>query len=231
MKKSTPIGLARETTNILQNQYPERLHVAVLYNPPRLFEAFWTLVKPFLDPKTFRKVKFVYSKNPESQKILAEYFEEDAIKSILEDQNDYTHDEYAKLMQDDDQKSALYWKGAGLAKAEAEPAAEDQSRSVELPEAGDLKREDAPAKEDAPAPVSESSEPVGDSSARIEVASAPPAPAPVAAPVVAPVSWANCVCFGNQLWCVVFNFAEEFFLLSKAGEGCISVILSLVGVE
>lgn len=189
------------------------------------------LVKPFLDPKTFRKVKFVYSKNPESQKILAEYFEEDAIKSILEDQNDYTHDEYAKLMQDDDQKSALYWKGAGLAKAEAEPAAEDQSRSVELPEAGDLKREDAPAKEDAPAPVSESSEPVGDSSARIEVASAPPAPAPVAAPVVAPVSWANCVCFGNQLWCVVFNFAEEFFLLSKAGEGCISVILSLVGVE
>jgi len=41
MKKSSPVSVARETVNILQNQYPERLYVAILYNPPRLFEAFW----------------------------------------------------------------------------------------------------------------------------------------------------------------------------------------------
>lgn len=43
MKKSSPVSVARETANILQNHYPERLNVAILYNPPRLFEAFWTV--------------------------------------------------------------------------------------------------------------------------------------------------------------------------------------------
>ena len=43
MKKSSPVSVARETANILQNHYPERLYVAILYNPPRLFEAFWTV--------------------------------------------------------------------------------------------------------------------------------------------------------------------------------------------
>jgi hypothetical protein len=43
MKKSSPVSVARETANILQNHYPERLFVAILYNPPRLFEAFWTV--------------------------------------------------------------------------------------------------------------------------------------------------------------------------------------------
>lgn len=38
---NVPIKSARETINILQNHYPERLAVAFLYNPPRIFEAFW----------------------------------------------------------------------------------------------------------------------------------------------------------------------------------------------
>ena len=41
LSTSVPIKSARETINILQNHYPERLAVAFLYNPPRLFEAFW----------------------------------------------------------------------------------------------------------------------------------------------------------------------------------------------
>lgn len=43
IKKSSPVSVARETAKILQNHYPERLNVAILYNPPRLFEAFWTV--------------------------------------------------------------------------------------------------------------------------------------------------------------------------------------------
>jgi len=43
IKYSTPIKTAREATNILQNHYPERLHVAILFNPPRVFETFWTV--------------------------------------------------------------------------------------------------------------------------------------------------------------------------------------------
>lgn len=38
---NVPIKSARETVNILQNHYPERLAVAFLYSPPRIFEAFW----------------------------------------------------------------------------------------------------------------------------------------------------------------------------------------------
>ena len=102
------------------------------------------IVKPFLDPKTFRKVNFVYTKNPESQKILGELFEEDAVKSILEDPNDFNFEEYTKLMQEDDLKSALYWKGAGESKAEQ---AEVQNGTA--PEVVDSKIEEAPA--EAPA--------------------------------------------------------------------------------
>jgi len=38
---NVPLKSARETINILQNHYPERLAIAFLYNPPRVFEAFW----------------------------------------------------------------------------------------------------------------------------------------------------------------------------------------------
>lgn len=38
---NVPVKSARETINILQNHYPERLAAALLYNPPRIFETFW----------------------------------------------------------------------------------------------------------------------------------------------------------------------------------------------
>ena len=41
LTNSVPVKLARETIHILQNHYPERLAIAFLYNPPRVFEAFW----------------------------------------------------------------------------------------------------------------------------------------------------------------------------------------------
>lgn len=41
LRTSVPVKSAKESINILQNHYPERLAVAFLYNPPRVFEAFW----------------------------------------------------------------------------------------------------------------------------------------------------------------------------------------------
>lgn len=38
---SISVKAARETANILQNHYPERLGLAILYNPPKVFESFW----------------------------------------------------------------------------------------------------------------------------------------------------------------------------------------------
>ncbi|KAK9166815.1 hypothetical protein Scep_002006 [Stephania cephalantha] len=36
------VKVTKETANVLQNRYPERLGVAILYNPPKFFESFWT---------------------------------------------------------------------------------------------------------------------------------------------------------------------------------------------
>uniref|UniRef100_A0A453H904 CRAL-TRIO domain-containing protein n=2 Tax=Aegilops tauschii subsp. strangulata TaxID=200361 RepID=A0A453H904_AEGTS len=41
LANATPIKTARDSTNILQNHYPERLSVAFLFNPPKVFESFF----------------------------------------------------------------------------------------------------------------------------------------------------------------------------------------------
>lgn len=37
------IKVTRETAHVLQEHYPERLGVAILYDPPKIFEPFWTV--------------------------------------------------------------------------------------------------------------------------------------------------------------------------------------------
>ncbi|KAL9271992.1 Phosphatidylinositol transfer protein 3-like protein [Drosera capensis] len=111
MTASVPVKSARETINILQNHYPERLAIAFLYNPPRIFEAFWKVVKYFLDPKTFEKVKFVYPKNKESVELMSSFFDVENLpaefggKATL----DYDHEEFSKMMAKDDIKTAQFW--------------------------------------------------------------------------------------------------------------------------
>ncbi|XP_062097718.1 uncharacterized protein LOC133803633 [Humulus lupulus] len=106
LSTSVPIKSARETVNILQNHYPERLAVAFLYNPPRIFEAFWKIVKYFLDAKTFHKVKFVYPKNKDSVELMKQYFDEENLptdfggKAVL----NYDYEEFSRLMVQDDAK-------------------------------------------------------------------------------------------------------------------------------
>ncbi|KAI9118211.1 hypothetical protein K1719_010543 [Acacia pycnantha] len=108
---SVPIRSARETTNILQNHYPERLAIAFLYNPPRIFEAFWKIVKYFLDPKTFQKVKFVYPKNEDSVELMKSYFDEENLPTVFGGKAilNYNHEEFSKLMSQDDLKTAAFW--------------------------------------------------------------------------------------------------------------------------
>ncbi|KAH1212060.1 Phosphatidylinositol transfer protein 3 [Glycine max] len=112
---NVPLKLARETINILQNHYPERLAIAFLYNPPRVFEAFWKIVKYFLDNKTFQKVKFVYPNNKDSVQVMKSYFDEENLpkelggKSIMS----YNHEEFSRLMVQDDLKCAAFWGSDG----------------------------------------------------------------------------------------------------------------------
>ncbi|KAK4381012.1 CRAL-TRIO domain-containing protein C23B6.04c, partial [Sesamum angolense] len=69
------IKVTRETAHVLQEHYPERLGLAILYDAPKIFEPFWMVAKPFLEPKTANKVKFVYSDDPNTNKIMDDLFE------------------------------------------------------------------------------------------------------------------------------------------------------------
>jgi uncharacterized protein YeeX (DUF496 family) len=54
--------------NILQYNYPDTLHVALVINAPFLFSACWAIIRPWLDPVTAAKALFV------SKQQLLEYF-------------------------------------------------------------------------------------------------------------------------------------------------------------
>ncbi|XP_068637731.1 uncharacterized protein [Aristolochia californica] len=105
------VKVTRETAHVLQDHYPERLAVAILYNPPKIFESFWTVVKPFLEPKTYRKVKFVYSDDPNSKKIMEDLFDMDKLESAFggNSQEGFNINEYAERMREDDKKMPLLW--------------------------------------------------------------------------------------------------------------------------
>uniref|UniRef100_A0A6N2LAS6 CRAL-TRIO domain-containing protein n=1 Tax=Salix viminalis TaxID=40686 RepID=A0A6N2LAS6_SALVM len=106
-----PIKTARECINILQNHYPERLAVAFLFNPPRIFEAFWKVVKFFLDPITIQKVKFVYPKKEDSFELMKSFFDVDNLPNEFGGKASlmYDHEEFSRLMAQDDVKTAKFW--------------------------------------------------------------------------------------------------------------------------
>lgn len=65
------------------------------------------LVKPFLEPKTFKKVKFVYSDQPQSAKIMEALFDMDKLSSSFGGRNteNYDYEAYAKRMKDEEKRN------------------------------------------------------------------------------------------------------------------------------
>ncbi|CAB4287660.1 unnamed protein product [Prunus armeniaca] len=111
LNTNVSVKTARDIIYILQNHYPERLAVAFLYNPPRIFQAFWKAVKYFLDPKTFQKVKFVYPKGKESVELMKTFFDVENLPSEFGGQATlkYDHEEFSRMMAEDDVKTAKFW--------------------------------------------------------------------------------------------------------------------------
>lgn len=105
------IKTARDIIQILQNHYPERLGIAFLYNPPRIFQAFFKAIKYFLDPKTAQKVKFVYPNNKDSVELMKSLFDMDNLPSEFGGKATlkYDHEEFSRLMTEDDVKTAKFW--------------------------------------------------------------------------------------------------------------------------
>ncbi|WOL16988.1 hypothetical protein Cni_G25776 [Canna indica] len=111
LSNAVPIKIARETVHILQNHYPERLALGLMYNPPKIFEVFWKVTKYFLDPKTFEKVKFVFPKKKDSMEVIQKNFDLDVFPAEYGGRSkvEYDHEEFSKMMAADDIKTAKYW--------------------------------------------------------------------------------------------------------------------------
>ncbi|ONK60745.1 uncharacterized protein A4U43_C08F22110 [Asparagus officinalis] len=111
------VKVTKETANVLQDHYPERLGAMILYNPPKIFESFWMVVKPFLEAKTNKKVQFVYKVDHNSQKIMEELFDMDELETAFGGKNhtSFNYTDYAAKMMEDDKRMPLVWAGGDAA--------------------------------------------------------------------------------------------------------------------
>ncbi|KAI5296269.1 hypothetical protein KEM52_004747 [Ascosphaera acerosa] len=58
LSQAPGVGQAKETLDILQDHYPERLGRAMVINIPFFLNGFFKLITPFIDPVTREKLKF-----------------------------------------------------------------------------------------------------------------------------------------------------------------------------
>lgn len=75
------------------------------------------MAKPFLEPKTANKVKFAYSDDPNTDKMMNELFDMEVVESVFggRDDEDFDVNKYAERMREDDEKLSSPWKiGDGL---------------------------------------------------------------------------------------------------------------------
>ena len=91
-----------ETLHIMQEHYPERLGLAVCYDPPSVFSVFWKLISPFIDAKTKSKIRFIHPRSDKAKaaKKMNETFNPNTIDSDMGGRVDSTWDidEYSSFL-------------------------------------------------------------------------------------------------------------------------------------
>ncbi|XP_047093376.1 phosphatidylinositol transfer protein 3-like isoform X3 [Lolium rigidum] len=78
---STPFSTTRECLHIIQTYYPGLIAVAIIFDPPRIFESFWKITKSLLDANMRDKVEFLYASKPDSMKTMEELFDKDTLEA------------------------------------------------------------------------------------------------------------------------------------------------------
>lgn len=94
IKLSPPWRTSMETLHIMQEHYPERLGLAVCYDPPSVFSVFWKLISPFIDVKTKSKIRFVQPRGDKEKaaRKMNEMFHPNTIDSDMGGRVDATWD-------------------------------------------------------------------------------------------------------------------------------------------
>lgn len=69
------------------------------------------MVKPFLEPKTANKVKFVYPNDVESMKLMEDLFDMEQLESAFGGKSEmgFEINNYAERMREDDKRMPLFW--------------------------------------------------------------------------------------------------------------------------
>ncbi|KHN09133.1 phosphatidylinositol transfer protein 3-like [Glycine soja] len=102
---------SRETVHILQEYYPKHLGLAMLYKAPRIFQPFFSMLRPFLETELYNKVKFGYSDDHNTKKILEDLFDMDKLESAFggNDDTGFDMNKYAERMKEDENKILSFW--------------------------------------------------------------------------------------------------------------------------
>lgn len=102
LRNAPPMKTSRATLGAMQDHYPERLHRAFLVDAPWIFNAFFKMISPFIDPKTKEKIVFVKGTPAQRAKVLEEHFPLESIEKALGGKSDYEYSasEYLKADRD-----------------------------------------------------------------------------------------------------------------------------------
>ncbi|KAK7282794.1 hypothetical protein RIF29_11857 [Crotalaria pallida] len=105
------LKLTRETAHVLQQYYPGRLGLAVMYNAPMLFQPFFTMVKPLLETTIHNKLKFGYSGDRDTKKMMQDLFDMDKLEAAFGGKYETVFDvnKYAERMKEEDMKTLSFW--------------------------------------------------------------------------------------------------------------------------
>ena len=99
MKNAPSLSVCKQTVEILSSHFPERLGVALIMNPPRVFSWFWKLISPFIPAATKEKIKFCNTSNKEEMmKFMEPYFTPDLVLKDFGGENEF---EFAKVWKQD----------------------------------------------------------------------------------------------------------------------------------
>ncbi|KAL6966546.1 DNA-dependent RNA polymerase II [Sarracenia purpurea var. burkii] len=90
----------------------------------RCSRPLFIVVKPFLEPKTANKVKFVYSNDPLTKKIMEDLFDMDELESAFGGKSiaGFDINNYAEKMKEDDKKTPSFWETGNACEAAHQPS-------------------------------------------------------------------------------------------------------------